>query len=160
MGELQTQHEAHKARLARFGVRPPTVPIFCQAEISTIEAITFYPAPIQTYWEQMWFGDLIFGGPRTDYYSIKQVQDAVAKHFRVSIQQIRSDCRTYHIALARQIGYYLARECTKLSVEQIAMHFNRDHSSACHGVKKIKAMVDRADPIVADIAKINRALGR
>jgi len=160
MNELQLQHEAHKARMARFGVRPATIPIFRQAEISTIEAVPFHPLSMQHYWENMWFGDLIFGGPRTEYFSIKQVQDAVAKHFGISIQQMRSDCRTYHITRARQIGYYLARECTKFSIEQIALQFNRDHSSLCHGVKKIKAMVDRGDPIKVDIAKINRTLGR
>lgn len=160
--QLAAQHAAHKARQARLRqtTTTRTAPIFRQAEISTIEAVPFNPLPIDTYWRDMWFGDLVFGGPRTEYVSIQQVLTAVAKHFGLTVQQIRSDSRTYAITLPRQIGYYLARQFTKISVEEIARQFNRDHSSACHGIKKIQRMVDAKHPILEDIAKISRALGR
>jgi chromosomal replication initiator protein len=71
--------------------------------------------------------------------SISEIQDAVAKHFRLSVSEICSKRRTQHIALARQIAMYLTREIVGASYPAIGDAFGgRDHSTVIHSCDKIR----------------------
>ena len=48
--------------------------------------------------------------------------------------------RYQNVLLPRQIGMYLARQLTSLSLEEIGSYFGgRDHSTVLHACRKIKA---------------------
>lgn len=75
--------------------------------------------------------------------SVEQIQAAVAKHFQIRIQDLKSKERTQNIAMARQIAMYLIRKYTSLTFAEIASFFGgRDHSTVIHAVNKISESVE------------------
>ena len=71
--------------------------------------------------------------------SITDVQQAVARVFRLSIAEMMSRKRSRTVASARQVAMYLSRELTGgggrragASFPRIGMAFARDHSSVIH----------------------------
>ena len=70
---------------------------------------------------------------------IADVQQAVARVFRLSIDEMMSRKRCRTVASARQVAMYLSRELTggggrraAASFPRIGMAFARDHSSVIH----------------------------
>jgi chromosomal replication initiator protein len=52
---------------------------------------------------------------------------------------MRSASRLRNTLLPRQVGMYLARQLTPLSLEQIGAYFGgRDHSTVLHAVRKVE----------------------
>jgi chromosomal replication initiator protein len=48
------------------------------------------------------------------------------------------------VLLPRQVGMYLARELTPLSLQQIGAYFGgRDHSTVLHACRKVKQALSR-----------------
>jgi hypothetical protein len=91
--------------------------------------------------------------------SVKEIQIEVAKFYKVSVGDIISARRNPEIVLPRQVGYYLARELTPLSLPDIARRFGgRDHSSAHHGIKKIKARIASDSGFALDVVRITEAV--
>jgi len=70
--------------------------------------------------------------------SIEDIMKVVADRFGVKQAELQSRRRTQAIAYPRQIGMYLARQITRMSLEEIGGHFGgRDHSTVLYGVQKI-----------------------
>jgi hypothetical protein len=90
-----------------------------------------------------WFVVLSSGQDGRQYPSMLTIQKAVAAHFKVKVADLISKRRTADIILPRQIGYYLCKELTPHSLPQIGRRFGgRDHTSALHGIQKIKRLRD------------------
>jgi len=63
----------------------------------------------------------------------------VGGHFRVEPRQLFSSRRSRDVLLPRQVGMYLARRLTRLSLEQIGAYFGgRDHSTVRHACRKVE----------------------
>ena len=78
--------------------------------------------------------------------SVEQIQAAVAKHFHIRVQDLKSKERTHNIAEARHIAMYLIRKYTPLTFQEVAKYFGgRDHSTVIHAVKRIADSVE-TDP--------------
>ncbi|MBN1491062.1 MAG: chromosomal replication initiator protein DnaA [Phycisphaerae bacterium] len=70
--------------------------------------------------------------------SVPQILDAVVKQFNVSMSDLQSKKRSRSIAFARQVCMYLARELTRLSLEEIGNCFGgRDHTTVLHASRLI-----------------------
>jgi chromosomal replication initiator protein len=81
--------------------------------------------------------------------SVDRIVRHVSSYFRVAAAQLQSRRRYRHALLPRQVGMYLARQLTDLSLEQIGAQFGgRDHSTVLHACRKVKAE-----------AKLNATLG-
>ncbi|HIG12159.1 MAG: chromosomal replication initiator protein DnaA [bacterium] len=66
----------------------------------------------------------------------------VTAHYGVKLAELQSKRRTNQIALPRQMAMYLARQVTRLSLEEVGGYFGgRDHSTVLHAVKKITGLV-------------------
>jgi len=66
----------------------------------------------------------------------------VARHFNVSEESLRGKRRTDVIAFPRQVGMYIARSTTDLSLADIGGKFGgRDHSTVLHACSKIEALM-------------------
>lgn len=63
----------------------------------------------------------------------------VSVRFRTPLWRLTGRQRGQHIAFVRQIAMYVLRECTDLSFPVIGFVFRRDHSTAIHGCKIVKA---------------------
>jgi chromosomal replication initiator protein len=64
----------------------------------------------------------------------------VSKHYGVRLSELLGRKRSRSISHPRQIGMYLTRKLTPLSLEEIGMHFGgRDHSTVLHAERVIDA---------------------
>jgi chromosomal replication initiator protein len=76
--------------------------------------------------------------------SLKAIAAGVAKHFGVTVGDLRSNSRQHSLTAVRGLAIHLARELTGLSYAQIGRYFgNRDHTTVMYACKKAtKAMAD------------------
>jgi chromosomal replication initiator protein len=71
--------------------------------------------------------------------SVEQVAQRVGRRFQVELRVLRSDRRGRGIVLPRQVGMYLARQLTGLSLEKIGAYFGgRDHTTVLHACRKVE----------------------
>jgi chromosomal replication initiator protein len=77
--------------------------------------------------------------------SIDDILRAVTARFGVKLSDLQSRRRTNAIVVPRQVGMYLARRVTRMSLEEIGHYFGgRDHSTVLYAIEKI-ARVARED---------------
>jgi chromosomal replication initiator protein len=73
---------------------------------------------------------------------VLDIQRLVSRHFHVSEESLRGKRRTDTIAFPRQIGMYLARSITDLSLAEIGAKFGgRDHTTVLHACQKIENLM-------------------
>jgi chromosomal replication initiator protein len=73
---------------------------------------------------------------------VLDIQRAVARHFSVSEESLRGKRRTETIAFPRQIGMYVTRSITDLSLAEIGAKFGgRDHTTVLHACHKIENLM-------------------
>jgi chromosomal replication initiator protein len=76
--------------------------------------------------------------------TVERIVQRVSRYFRVEPGQLQGPSRTRGVLLPRQVGMYLARRLTPLSLEQIGAHFGgRDHSTVLHACRKVEEALDR-----------------
>ena len=76
--------------------------------------------------------------------AVQAIQKAVAQHFDIPIDSLRAKTRIARVVIARQVGIYLSRELTALSLVEIGKRFGgRDHSTVLHAIGKVKQEIDR-----------------
>ena len=76
--------------------------------------------------------------------SVEHIARHVGGYFRVELRQLRSERRGRHILWPRQVGMYLARRLTGLSLAQIGDYFGgRDHSTVLHACRKVEDALGR-----------------
>jgi chromosomal replication initiator protein len=98
--------------LARLGGRPPSVDEVAGAFSAEAEA----------------------GRP-----TVERIAQRVSRYFRVEPRQLQSRARSRGTLLPRQVGMYLARQLTGLSLGQIGAYFGgRDHSTVLHACRKVE----------------------
>jgi chromosomal replication initiator protein len=71
--------------------------------------------------------------------SVEAVQDAVSRHFGLSVADLKSDRRGRDVTFPRQVAMYLSRMLAEASFPSIAEKFERDHSTVMHAVRVIEA---------------------
>lgn len=71
--------------------------------------------------------------------TIDSITQRVGKHFRIDHGMLKAPDRSRHVLLPRQVGMYLARQLTRLSLNQIGAHFGgRDHATVLHACRKVE----------------------
>jgi hypothetical protein len=91
--------------------------------------------------------------PRAPF--IQQIIAEVCRRYNVTQVDVRSQRRTAHIVLPRQIIIYIARTMTLLSYPQIGRHMGgRDHTTCLHASNKIAGLVDNSPHLSAEINDI------
>lgn len=77
------------------------------------------------------------------------VLKAIAEQFDISIEELKGISRRREISWARQIGMYLMRQHTKLSLPRIGEEFGgKDHTTVMYSCDKIAQMIN-TDPSLA-----------
>ncbi len=78
--------------------------------------------------------------------SLRGIAALAARHFELTIQELKSPSRRRPIVLARDVAMYLARQLTGKSLEEIGEYFGgRDHTTVLHGCRKTESLV-KTDP--------------
>jgi hypothetical protein len=93
-------------------------------------------------------------GPLT----IEDIILLVAAVYKVEPIDILSSRRDSQVMLPRMIGYYLAKKLTLHSLMTIGKHFNRDHTSALSGIRKIERLRAQDPDIDRDIQYLTAIL--
>jgi len=75
--------------------------------------------------------------------SLEKIVTRVGSHFRVEPRQLQSVYRGRNVLLPRQVGMYLARQLTQLSLQQIGAYFGgRDHTTVLHACRKVAKVIN------------------
>jgi len=77
-------------------------------------------------------------------YSPKAVIKSVSDAFKISIEDLKSNSRRREISHARQVGMYLMRQHTDLSLPKIGDQFGgKDHTTVMYSCDKIAQLIKR-----------------
>ncbi|HEY9762083.1 MAG TPA: chromosomal replication initiator protein DnaA [Trichocoleus sp.] len=88
--------------------------------------------------------------------SPNSVISAVAEMFNVSIDELKGNSRRREISLARQVGMYLMRQHTDLSLPKIGEVFGgKDHTTVMYSCDKIAQVIKRDMSLAQTIRQIS-----
>ena len=91
--------------------------------------------------------------------TVESIQNLVASHFNLNIEELLSPRRSRSLARPRQIAMYLAKQHTSNSLPDIGRKFsNRDHTTVIHAVKKINELIQKDNEIRESIIEIKKKL--
>ena len=100
-----------------------------------------------------------FINSKNNSLSVESIQNLVASHFNLNIQELLSPRRSRSLARPRQIAMYLAKQYTTNSLPDIGRKFsNRDHTTVIHAVKKINELIKKDNEIRENIIEIKKKL--
>ena len=89
--------------------------------------------------------------------NVESIQNIVASHFNLNIQEMLSPRRSRALARPRQIAMYLAKQHTTNSLPDIGRKFsNRDHTTVIHAVKKIDELIKKDSGIKESVMEIKK----
>lgn len=86
------------------------------------------------------------------------IMEETARYFGVSVADLSGKTRARPIATARHVAMYLVRECTGMSLIKIGELFDRDHSTALHGINKIDASMREREPVYRQVQDLSRII--
>ena len=80
----------------------------------------------------------LFPKDKTNRVTPQRIQEIVAMHFRIKIDDLISKRRTRNVTVPRQLAMYLCREMTDWSLPKIGEIFGgRDHTTVIHAYEKV-----------------------
>lgn len=89
--------------------------------------------------------------------TIRLIQEEVAKHFEMRVEDLKAKKRTRAVAFPRQVAMYISRHLTDASLPRIGEEFGgRDHTTVIHACEKI----DRERREDAQLAQILDAISK
>lgn len=98
---------------------------------------------------------------RESHLNSKQIAQAVAEYYHISLDAMCGKQRDKHIVMPRQIAMYLIRQETQVSLLEIGQLFGgRDHSTVMHACEKIDREVNINPTLRREIVAIREQLLR
>jgi len=98
---------------------------------------------------------------RESNLNIRQIAQAVAEHYHISLEDMCGKQRDKHIVMPRQVAMYLMRQETQASLFEIGQLFGgRDHSTVLHACEKIDQAVNINPTLRREIVAIREHLLR
>ncbi|WP_155287559.1 chromosomal replication initiator protein DnaA [Lacticaseibacillus zhaodongensis] len=91
--------------------------------------------------------------------TIGEIQEVVAKYYKVTVTELKGRKRVKQIVMPRQIAMYLARELTDNSLPRIGQEFGgKDHTTVIHACDKISKAVANDSDLKAEIIELKNKL--
>jgi chromosomal replication initiator protein len=92
--------------------------------------------------------------------SISRIQKAVADHYKVSVDGLRSRSNVGNVLVPRQVAMYLCKRLTTKSYPEIARQFGgKHHTTVIHSVEKINKLVDSDREMDTLVKRIISSIG-
>lgn len=74
--------------------------------------------------------------------NIEFIQKSVCEYFNISVEDMKSKSRKKELVIPRQVGIYIAKNYTTLSLKTIGLYYGgRDHSTVIHSVESVEDMM-------------------
>ena len=90
---------------------------------------------------------------------LERIAQIVAKHYRCSLQDLRSSTRNKSITLARHVAMYFMKKFTDSSLKDIGGYWCRkDHSTVIHALEKIEQNKTKDETLVAELGRIEHEI--
>jgi chromosomal replication initiator protein len=90
--------------------------------------------------------------------SSELIIDETAAYFALEREDLVSKSRSRPLTTARHIAMYLLRELTGLSLIKIGELFDRDHSTALHGIKRIENLMPNRDTVYRQVQELTKKI--
>jgi chromosomal replication initiator protein len=87
------------------------------------------------------------------------IQKETARYYKVSLEDLKGERRTKHIAHARQVSMYLCRTINNTSFPEIGARFDKDHSTVISSVRKVEAQKGNDDVVRRELLELLARLG-
>lgn len=84
--------------------------------------------------------------------------DETAGYFGLTRQDLVSKSRSRPLTNARHVAMYLMRECTGLSLIKIGEAFERDHTTAMHGISKVEKLMRERGGLYRQVQDLTRTI--
>jgi len=84
------------------------------------------------------------------------ILDETATYFGLGPSDLVSKSRSRPLTTARHVAMYLLRELTGLSLIKIGEHFDRDHTTVMHGIKKIEGLMPARGSIYRQVQELTK----
>jgi chromosomal replication initiator protein len=92
--------------------------------------------------------------------SVESIAQRVGRYYRIEPEDLQSADRRRHALLPRQVGMYLARRLTPLSLKQIGAYFGgRDHATVLHACRKVADALNRDAALFGAVRQLQADLG-
>jgi len=86
------------------------------------------------------------------------ILDETAGYFGLTRDDLSSKSRSRPLTTARHVAMYLMRECTGLSLIKIGEAFDRDHTTAMHGIKKVEKLMRARGSTYRQVQDLTRTI--
>lgn len=86
--------------------------------------------------------------------TIDHIVDEVSRTTGVSVEEINSKKRTANVSNARKMVFYILREVTDMSYEDIGKQFGRDHSTVIYNIREMGEMMKTNSTLNSQISDI------
>lgn len=97
----------------------------------------------------------LLGQHPSKVFSIAEIAKSVARHFQVTLADLRAKSRKPSLVLPRQCAMSLIRELTDQSLQKIGDYFGgRDHSTVLHACQKVEELLPDQPDLRRHLAKI------
>jgi chromosomal replication initiator protein len=91
--------------------------------------------------------------------TVERIAQRVGRYFDVEPRQLQSRARSRGVLMPRQVGMYLARQLTGLSLQQIGAYFGgRDHSTVLHACRKVERALAADVPLSLAVRQLHADL--
>ncbi len=97
--------------------------------------------------------------PNRPSLSAKEIMQAVAKHYGLTLEELRGPRRSRRISHPRQVAMYLIREETDASLPQIGAQLGgRDHTTIMYGCERVRARMEEEDKLRREVLALKTQL--
>ncbi|MCB9916818.1 MAG: chromosomal replication initiator protein DnaA [Planctomycetes bacterium] len=94
--------------------------------------------------------------PARSPVTVQRIIEVVADEFQVQPKDLQSKRRIHSVVLPRQVGMFLARKHTRMSLDEIGGFFGgRDHSTVLHSVRKIERVLPEDSELSARVERLS-----
>jgi chromosomal replication initiator protein len=96
---------------------------------------------------------------QTSRLTAERIVQRVGRYFQVEPRRLQSRARSPGTLLPRQVGMYLIRQLTDLSLQQIGDYFGgRDHSTVLHACRKVERALAADVPLSQAVRQLHMDL--
>jgi chromosomal replication initiator protein len=122
------------------------------ALLRTLSLTTLTRAPLDLATARHALHDITDDGSRTGSVGIPEIVCAVQDFYRIRPRDFLSRSKVRSIVYARQVGMFLARQLTHLSLQEIGLHFGgRDHTTVLYAEGRISRLRKSHPQLRADL---------